>query len=66
MSNRFRLWALLTLTYALVRLTLRLLVIGAFAITPELLLHLALVPAAQLAVIEIVRVARRRPAWPAS
>jgi hypothetical protein len=66
MSNRLHLWLLLTVTYAAARLTVRLSAIGAFALTPELLLHIALVPLAQLVVVEAVRALLRRPAWPAS
>jgi hypothetical protein len=66
MSDRIRLWLLLTLAYAAARLAVRLVVIGAFAVTPELVLHLAIVPLAQLVAIEAVRAVRRRPAWPAS
>jgi hypothetical protein len=54
MTSRRGVWLLVLATYGLTRLGVRELVMGAWAIDPELLTDMLVVPIAQVAVLELI------------
>lgn len=56
-----RLWVVLTLTYVVAALSIRLLILGGFILDRHVLATLIAVPAAQAAVLAAFRYGRGRP-----
>jgi hypothetical protein len=55
-SERARIWLLVLISYGIGRLGVRVLVYGTWSITPELAVQLLIVPAAEIACLELARV----------